>query len=218
MEKRTTIIIADDQHMVRQGIRKLLEREADFEVVGEADNTLDAVRLAHELKPDIIIMQARRNTLGGVEVIRRCKAEHPQTAIIILTMYQEEEYITELLRAGAAGYMLKTARIEELVEAIRSVRMGEFVCDVALMQEILKRAARPQAVVLDCCQHLTPRETEVLKLAARMSNRDIAAQLGLAERTVKGHLMNIFDKMNVGSRTEAALEALRRGWISLEDE
>jgi len=216
--EKTTILLADDQHMVRQGIRQLLEREAYFEVVGEADNTLDAVRLAHELKPDVIIMQARRNTLGGVETIRRCKAEHPQTAVLILTMYQEEEYVAELLEAGAAGYLLKTARIEELVHAIRAVRAGEFVCDAALMQRILKRRARPQPVALDFGQSLTRRETEVLKLAAKMGNYEIAGRLGLTERTVKGHLTNIFAKINVGSRTEAVLEAVKRGWISLEDE
>ena len=213
-----TILLADDQHMVRQGIRKLLEQEANFEVVGEADNTLDAVKLAHELKPDVIIMQARRPTLGGVEAIRKCKAEHPKTAVIILTMYQEEGYVAELLEAGAAGYLLKTARIEELVEAIRSVRVGEFVCDVAMVQRILKRTARPQPVALDCGGHLTRREAEVLTLATKMCNRDIADHLGISERTVKGHLTIIFDKMNVGSRTEAVLEALKHGWISLEDE
>ncbi|GAI85631.1 unnamed protein product, partial [marine sediment metagenome] len=124
----------------------------------------------------------------------------------------------ELLRAGAAGYLLKTISIEDLVQAIRSVRAGEFVCDTALAQRLLKRAARPQPVALDYGQHLTRRETEVLKRSARMSNYEIAAHLGLAERTVKGHLTSIFQKMNVGSRTEAVLEALKRGWISLEDE
>ena len=218
MREKTTILLADDQHMVRQGIRKLLEREPDFEVVGEADSTLEAVRLAHDLKPDIIIMQARRPTLGGVEAIRKCKAEHPQTAIIILTMYQEEGYVAELLEAGAAGYLLKTARIEELVEGIRSVRVGEFVCDAAMVQRILKRTARPRPMTLDCGEHLTRREAEVLTLAARLNNRGIADSLGIAERTVKGHLSVIFDKLNVGSRTEAVLEALNHGWISLEDE
>ena len=215
--EKTTILLADDQHMIRQGIRKLLERESDFEVVGEADNTLGAVKLAHELKPDVIIMQARRPTLGGVEAIKRCKTEHPQAAVIILTMYQEEEYVAELLKAGAAGYLLKTARIEELVHAIRSVRSGEFVCDAALVQRILKRAVRPPQVALGCGQHLTRREGEVLTLAARMNNRGIGDSLGIAERTVKGHLSVIFDKLNVGSRTEAVLEAVKQGWISLED-
>jgi len=218
IEKKTTILLADDQIITRQGIRELLEREADFEVVGEADHTLEAISLAHELKPDVVVMQARRPSLGGVECIKRLKAEHPRTAVLILTMYDEEEYIAELLRAGAAGYLLKTIRIEELVQAIRSVCAGEFVCDAALVQRILKRAARPQPVALDCGQHLTRREAEVLELAARLSNYDIAAHLGLSERTVKGHFTNIFQKMNVGSRTEAVLEALKCGWISLEDE
>jgi len=215
--KKTTILLADDQCVVRQGIRYLLEREADFEVVGEADNTREAVSLVSELKPDVIVIQARRPNLGSVECISRLKAEHPQTAVLILTMYDEEEYIAELLRAGAAGYLLKTIRIEELVQAIHSIRAGEFVCDTAMAQRLLKHTANPQSVELDCGEHLTRRETEVLGLAARMGNYDIAARLSLSERTVKGHLTNIFQKINVGSRTEAVLEALKRGWISLED-
>jgi len=215
--KQTTILLADDQHIVRQGIRELLEQEADFKVVGEADNTLDAVSLVRELKPDVVVLQARRPNLGGVECIRQLKTEHPETAILILTMYDEEEYIAELLRAGAAGYLLKTIGIKELIQSIRSVGSGEFVCDVALMQRILKRAARPQPVALDYGEHLTRRETEVLELAARMGNREVAAHLSIAERTVKGHLTNIFQKLSVASRTEAVLGALRRGWISLED-
>ncbi|MBA7526132.1 Transcriptional regulatory protein DegU [subsurface metagenome] len=217
IEKKTTILLADDQLMVRQGIRLLLEREADFEVVGEADNTLEAVKLAHELKPDVVVIQARRPSLGGVECIRQLKAEHPQTAVLILTMYDEEEYVAELLRAGAAGHLLKTARTEDLAQAIRSVRAGDFICNVDLAQRLLKRAARAQPVALDYGQHLTRRESEVLKLVTRMSNHDIADQLGLTERTVKGHLTNIFQKMNVGSRTEAVLEALKRGWLTTED-
>jgi len=216
--EKTTIILADDQPMVRQGIRELLEQEADFEVVGETDNTLEAISLVSEFKPNVVIIQARRPNLGGVECIRRLKTEHPRTAILILTMYDEEEYIAELLRAGAAGYLLKTIRIEDLVHAIRSIRAGEFVCDEALAHRIFKRSARPQPVALDCGKHLTRRETEVVKLAVSMTNRDIATQLGLTERTVKGHLTSIFQKLSVASRTEAVLEALKRGWISLEDE
>jgi len=157
--------------------------------------------------------------LGGVDAIRRCKAEHPQTAILILTMYQEEDYVAELLGAGAAGYLLKTARIEELVEAIRSVRVGEFVCDAALVTRILKRAARQQPVAVDYGEHLTRRETAVLNLAAKgMINRDIAGYLSLTEGTVKGYFVNIFGKMGVGSRTEAVLEAIKRGWVSAEED
>lgn len=215
--KTTTILLVNDQNVVRQGVRQLLEQEADFEVVGEAGNNLEAVNLAHELKPDVIITEVRMPKMGGVEAIRRIKTEHPQTAILILTMHDEEEQIAELLRAGAAGCLLKSVCSEHLAQAIRSVRAGEFVSDAALMQRLLKRAARPQAVALDYGGHLTARETEVLALAARMGNREVAAHLGITERTVKGHLTNIFQKLNVASRTEAVLDALRRGWISLED-
>ena len=218
MMENITILLADDQHMVRQGIRKLLEQEANFEVVGEADNTLDAVKLAHELKPDVIVTEAHMSKMSGVEAIRRIKAEHPQTAILILTMDDEEEYIAELLRAGAAGCLLKTVCSEDLVQAIRSICAGEFVSDAALMQRLLKRAARGQPVVLDFGEHLTPRETEVLNLAAKgMSNHNIADYIGLKEGTIKGYFVNIFGKMGVSSRIEAVLEAIRRGWISPED-
>ena len=215
--KKTRILLANDQNVVRQGIRQLLEREAEFEVVGEVDNALEAVSLARELKPDVFIMEAHMPKMSGVEVIRRVKTEHPQTAILILTMDDEEEYIAELLRAGAAGCLLKTIGSQELVQAIRSIRAGEFVSDAALMQRLLKRAARPQPVALGYGEHLTRRETEVLELAARMGNREVAAHLGISERTVKGHLTNIFQKMSVGSRTEAVLEAMKNGWIHLED-
>ena len=215
--KKTTILLANYQNMVRQGVRRLLEQEAYFEVIGETDNALDVVGLAGELKPDVIIMEAQMPKLGVIEAIKRVKTKFPQTAILILTMYDEEEHIAELLTAGAAGYLMKTAYSEELVEAIRSVRAGEFVCDIELMQRLMKHAARPQPVALDYGEHLTRRETEVLKLAANMTNRDIAAHLNVTERTVKGHLTNIFQKMNVGSRTEAVLEALKRGWLTTED-
>ena len=217
IKQKTTILLANHHHMVRQGIRQLLEQEANFEVVGEAVDGLDTVRLASEFKPDIIVMEARMPGLNTVEAIRRVKAEHPQSAILILTTYDEEEHIIELLGAGAAGYLLKSASGEELVEAICSVRAGEFVCNAAVAQKLLKRIASTYPVALDSTEHLTRRETDVLELAAKgMSNRDIAARLSIGERTVKGHLMNVFDKLGVSSRTEAVLEALKRGWVTLE--
>jgi len=214
----TTVLLADQYKMVQQGIRRILEEEADLEVVGEVDNGPDTVRLTRELKPDLIVMEAHLPGLDSVEVIRRVKVEHPQAGILILTTHNEEPHIIELMRLGAAGYLLKSASSEELVQAIRTVRSGEFVCNGEVMRKVWKHTAKPQPVALDYGQHLTRREAEVLKLAARMSNYEIAAQFGLTERTVKGHLTNIFQKMNVGSRTEAVLEALKRGWISLEDE
>jgi DNA-binding NarL/FixJ family response regulator len=216
--RKTRILLADDQHMVRQGIRQLLEREADFEVVGEAESGPELLKLAFELKPDVIVLEARMSKLNGVDGIRRVKADNPQTAVLVLTAFEEEEYVIQLVGAGAAGYLLKSAYSEELVQAIRSVRAGEFVCNPELAHKLIKRAASPQPVALDFGEHLTRREAEILKLAAKgLTNRDIAAHLGLTERTVKGHLVNVFGKMQVGSRTEAVLEALKRGWVSIED-
>jgi len=217
-KRKTRILLADGQHMVRQGIRQLLERETDFEVAGEADNGLEAVRLARELKPDVIIMEVRMPRLDSPEAIRRIKAEHPEAAILVLTSRDEEECV-ELLRAGAGGYLLKSAKSEELAQTIRMVRAGQFVCDPLVERKLLKDAGRPHPVTLDFGQHLTRREFQVLRLAAkRMSNRDIAGYLGLTEGTVKGYFVTIFGKMGVSSRTEAVLEALKRRWVSLEDE
>jgi DNA-binding NarL/FixJ family response regulator len=214
--RKTRILLADGHHIVRQGIRRIFEGEPDLEVVGETDNGLDAVSLARELRPDIILMEARMPKLDGVEVTRRIKAELPEAAILILTTCNDEEYIVGLLAAGAAAYLLKSAQGEELVQAIRSVRAGDFVCDPALAQRLFKRTARlPMAV--NSAEHLTRRELDVLKLTARgLSNQKIAAQLGIGDRTVKQHLMNIYGKMGVNSRMEAVSRALREGWIDLD--
>ena len=212
------ILLADDHHVVRQGIRRIFDGEPDLEVVGEADNGEQAVRLARELRPDVIVMEARMSKLDGVEVARRIKAEYPEAAVIIFTTCDEEEYVVGLVGAGAAGYLLKSTKGEELAQAIRCVRAGEFVSDLGVAQKLYKRATR-RLVAVNNVEHLTRRELEVLKLATKgMSNRDIAGELGVGLRTVKGHFETIFTKMGVSSRTEAVLEALKRGWVSLQDE
>ena len=217
--QKTRILLADGHRLVRQGIRRLFEAEPDLEVVGEADDGQQAVELARELRPDIILMEARMGKLDSVEATRRLKAQHPEAAVIVLTAYEDEEYVADMLRAGARGCLLKSTDADQLVQAIRFIKAGLFVSDLTVEQRILKRTARPRPVAVDYGQHLTRREAEVLKLIADgRNNRDIAGYLGLAERTVKGHVMNIFDKLDVGSRTEAVREALRRGWVSLEDE
>jgi DNA-binding NarL/FixJ family response regulator len=217
-EEKTRILLADDQHMFRQAIRQLLGRETDFEMVGEADNGLDAVRMAHELKPHIIVMEAHLPGLSSTETTKRIKAELPEIYVLILTNHDEQDYVISLLGAGANGYMLKSAKGEQLVQAIRFVKAGEFVSQSLIAQKMFRRMRR-QPIALDFGEHLTTREIEVLRLAAKgRNNRDIAAQLGVGERTVKGHLMSIFDKMHVNSRTEAVMQALKRGWINIDDD
>jgi two-component system, NarL family, response regulator LiaR len=216
--KKTRILLADAQHVVRQGIRQLLGGEPDFDIVGEAENGLDAVRLAIELMPDIVLMEARLPKLDGAEVIRRIKTSHPQCLVIVLTSNEEEEYVIDLLGAGIAGYLSKNDRSEQLIQSIKLIHAGEFVVHPILVERLYKKAFR-HTVPIDSAEHLTHREMDVLKMAAKgYSNKLIATDLGISLRTVKGHFESIFDKMNVSSRTEAIIKALKQGLVTLEDE
>jgi DNA-binding NarL/FixJ family response regulator len=215
---RTRILLADAQHVVRQGIRQLLESVPDFEIIEEVDNGLDAVRLAIELMPDIVLMEARLPKLDGAEIIRRIKTSHSECMVIILTSNEEAEHAIDLIGAGIAGYLSKNDNSEQLIQSIRLIRSGEFVFHPLLAQKLYKKAAR-HAMPIDSSEHLTRREMDVLKMAAKgLSNKAIASDLGLSLRTIKGHFESIFDKMNVSSRTEAIMMALRQEWINLEDE
>jgi DNA-binding NarL/FixJ family response regulator len=216
---KTTILLADGHYIVRQGIRRIFEAEPDLEVVGEADNGEQAVRLARELKPDVIVMETRMGKLDSVEATKRVKSQHPDAAVLVLTAYDDDEYVVDMLKAGAGGCLLKSADAEKLINAIRFIRAGVFVCDALVEERLLKRMTGRGRVAVNSAEYLTRRELEVLRLAAkRMGNRDIAGYLGLTEGTVKVYFVRIFSKMGVSSRTEAVLEALKRGWVSLEDE
>jgi len=213
---KTKILLADGHYIVRQGIRRIFEAEPDFEVVGEANDGKQAVRLAQQLRPDLVLMEAQISKLDSVETTRQIKAGHPEGRVLILTASEEDEYIIGLIAAGASGYLLKSACGEELVQGVRSVRAGDFVCGEALAQRLFKRTAR-LPVAVSSAEHLTRRELDVLKLTARgLSNEKIADQLGIGSRTVKQHLMNTYAKMGVSSRMEAVSKALREGWISLD--
>jgi len=217
---KTKILLADDHPMLRQGIRHLLEREGDFQVVGEAGDGEEAIRVADELVPDVVLMDVGMPKVSGLEATKQIKARHPGTAVLVLTIHDEDEYILELFQAGAAGYILKSAYGEELVQAIRAVRAGDLVFHPAVAERLLKRCTslRFRPVRVEGIEQLTTREFEVLRsVAMGMSNKDIASTLGIGVRTVKGHLISIFTKMGVGSRTEAVLRALKKGLISLED-
>jgi DNA-binding NarL/FixJ family response regulator len=191
-----------------------------MQVVAEAGDGEEAVRLATAHQPDVALLDIAMPRLSGIEATRQIKHLSPATAILILSAYDDDEYVFALLEAGAAGYLLKNVRGRDLVEAIRSVHAGESVLHPAIARKVIERAVQPPATgqAQEDLELLTERELEVLKLAARgKSNRDIAADLYLSTRTVQTHLSTVFAKMQVGSRTEAVVQALQRGWLTLED-
>jgi len=214
------ILLADDHALVREGTKELLEREDDLEVVAEASDGKTAVQLATKQRPDVVIMDFAMPKLNGIEATRQIKAIDPSIAVLVLTAYDNEQYIFAFLEAGAAGYLLKDAHIDELIKAIRAVHAGESILHPAIARKVINRFARPAEKYGKeaALNQLTKRELEVLKLAAKgMSNREIALDLSISVRTVQTHLSNIFTKIGVGSRIEAVIYGLRQGWFTLED-
>ena len=214
------VVIADDHAVVREGTRSLLEREDDLEVVGEAGDGEEAASLIETIRPDVAIIDIAMPRLNGVEVTRRVKPICPSTAILILTAYDDDEYVFALLEAGAAGYLLKDADSKEVVGAVRAVHAGESVLHPAIAHKVISRLSRTPEKTNDPQKttDLSDREMQILRLAARgMSNRDIGDELFISMRTVQGHLSSIFNKLGVGSRTEAVFQAAKKGWVSFEE-
>lgn len=209
------ILIVDDHTVVRDGLAVILGRRKDFAVVGEAKNGLEAVERARELQPDVILMDLRMPELDGVEAMRRIRAEDSVIKFLVLTTFDTDEYIFDAIEAGAKGYLLKDASREELFEAVRAVHRGESLIQPGVAARVLDRfallshhAAAPDA--------LSEREAGVLRLMAQgTANKEIAASLSISESTVKTHVANIFQKLEVTNRTEAVTKAMARGIIKL---
>lgn len=218
MEK-TKILIADDQVLFSSGLRKLLEEEGNIEVVGEATDGEEAVRLATSLKPDIIIMDVVMPKLSGIEAAKQIKDTVPNSNILMLSAYNYDSYILAALRAKVAGFLYKGISIDELVLAIKAIKAGKHVLDETAAFNILSSLVSiTNSNAPTSLKHLHEREIEVLKQAARgMTNKEIAENLELSERTIQAHFANIFRKLNVNSRTEAIFHAIKEGWLSLED-
>jgi two-component system, NarL family, response regulator LiaR len=219
-DMKTRIMIADDHAMLREGMRNLLEQEKDFELVGEAADGEEAVQMAGELKPDIVIMDIVMPRLSGVEATRLIRQKSPGTAVLILTAYSDIRYIIGLLEAGACGYLLKNSPGKDVVRAIRAVRAGESVLDPEVTRKLVQRLASLSrgADEREAGGQLTSREIEILKWASRgLSNKEISEKLFISLRTVKAHMTNIFNKLGCSSRTDAIIKGLKQGYIDLND-
>jgi len=208
------IILADDHAVLRDGVRMVLESQAGFKVVGTADNGADAVELASDLQPDIAVLDVAMPNMNGLEATREIKERCPTTAVVILSMYDNEEYLREALRAGASAYVLKRAAAKELVSAIQTVRQGQSYLDPALTRTLISDYVRQVERVDEAPDSLTDRELEVLKLVAEgFTNRQIALKLTISIKTVQTHRANLMDKLNLHDRTELVRYAIRRGLI-----
>ena len=213
------ILLAEDHKIVREGTRQLLEQAPDLTVIGEAADGEEAVRLASELHPDVVVMDVRLPRLNGLEATRAIKQQHPDLPILILSAYDDDRYIFPLLDAGASGYLLKTAGGTDLAKAIRTVHAGETALDPHVAHKVVERLTRKQLYrTEEMAEGLTNREIEVLQAVAQgKSNRETGEALCISPHTVQVHLRNIFGKLGVGSRVEAVAYALRQGWITLEE-
>jgi DNA-binding NarL/FixJ family response regulator len=212
------ILLVDDHALFREGLRFLLEDQEDenIDVVGEAEDGLEAVRLVPKLKPTVVLMDINMPVLDGVEATRMILKDNESIGIIILTMYPQDEYVFEALKAGAKAYLLKDTRSKELLEVIRKVHEGQAVIDAQmttrLLEEFRQIASRQEDPPK--LQPLTERERKILTLVAEgASNKDIAVDLNLSERTIKNYLTIIFQKLQVNNRTEAAIRAMRDGLV-----
>jgi DNA-binding NarL/FixJ family response regulator len=212
------IIICDDQAIVRDGLEMLLKLESDIEIVGIADEGAAAVELVEKKKPDLVLMDLKMPVMNGVEAIRQIKLKHPDVKILVLTTYDDDEWVFDAIRAGASGYLLKDTPRDEVVKAIRGTITGKTYVDPSVAGKVLRQASSHQTQSATLLTNkLTDREVEVLRLIAKgFNNMDIAARLFLSEGTVRNHVSAILAKLGVTDRTQAAVIAIQHGLTSGE--
>jgi DNA-binding NarL/FixJ family response regulator len=213
VQRPITVLLADDHAVVRKGIRDFLEEDPTLRVIAEASDGAEAWALITQQQPQVAVLDIRMPHLSGVELTRRIKDKYPQVRVLILTAYDDEPYVLALFRAGADGYVLKTAQSSDLLAAVKQVFAGKSVIDPTIAPTLITSLMNPLST-----EQLTERELDVVRGVSRgWTNREIAHHLGISDRTVQGHLANIFTKLHVSSRTELVTAALQHRLISLSE-
>jgi DNA-binding NarL/FixJ family response regulator len=212
-DTRLRVVIADDHTLLREGTSRILETQPDIVVVGEAADGASAVDATIRLQPDVALLDVRMPILNGIDATQKIREQAPNVAVLVLSAYDDDEYVSAVLRAGASGYLLKTVRANELIEAVRRVRLGEVVLHPAIAGKLARLFVRHSDAVPEE-QKLTAREMDILRLVCLgRLNKEIASELSLSIRTVEGHLNAILGKLGARSRTEAAMYASSKGWF-----
>jgi DNA-binding NarL/FixJ family response regulator len=209
---KISVLIADDHLVVREGLDAMLHSSDEFEIVGQAVDGLEALRLVEELRPDVVLIDVQMPKMDGIEATRRITQQVPATHVVILSSFDQDEYIYKAIQAGARGYVLKDIDLNALLDVIRAAAQGESVLPPAIATKLVEHISAQHMQM-----SLTQREQEVLCLLAKgLRNKEIASQLNIAERTVKSHVANIIAKLGVSSRTEAVSQALKEGRVKLD--
>ncbi len=212
MGKKIRVLLADDHTVLREATAELIDNQPDMEIVGQVGSGEETIALAESMRPDVVVMDIAMPRLDGLEATRHIVAECPGTRVLVLSAHSDAEHIIPLLEAGAISYLPKTVSLNDLLEAIRATNRGESVLPPSVASVVVKRLSG--GVDQEGRVNLTERELEVLALVAQgLTNDQIARQLHLSTRTVEAHLTHIYNKLNVSSRTEAAMLAMRKGWL-----
>jgi len=213
MEGEIRVLLADDHVVLREATAELVDHQPDMKVVGQAGTGQETIAQARELRPDVVVMDIAMPRVNGLDATRCILAQCPETKVLVLTAHEDAEHVIPLLEAGAIGYLPKTVSLNQLLDAIRATSRGESVLPPSVASVVVRHMAGTTERTAEC--ELTSRELEVLRLVAQgLTNYQIARHLGLSVRTVEAHLTHVYTKLDVNSRTEAALLAQRRGWVA----